>query len=469
MSNTARNRIIYNSQAVYLSPSSTGYHMQSGDLTDDKFGNEWTGVTGRFQEADEVTTNTQVGTVYRSLLEPLHRVQSANFNFSINKTDIIEFGKQARIDSIVMESPTVGLDLSYYVTDGGNERKLGFNVPSQVVRAADSTALVYNTGDSCTSGKSALSGHLEDAQGNNYFIAISKEGTDSAGNTITDSNADFDVISIGNGFISDYSVEAAVGSIPTASVSIEAFNIRVEDRVSGSNANADTDPTLPSIDITGGATGTHGPQKHYTVPTYQTGTVIGDDVGSSIHGQLSALRPGDMTFAISNSSSYQGLTDLDLDGSAHIQSFNISVPMSRTVLPRLGSTFGYARVIDVPITITCSISAIVSELNENNLYAALCENQTHDFTLTMKNSTCDESVESERQIVYTVKGARLESESFSNGIGDNQTVDITFTTQQGGANDTGNGLFIDGNYAPWTTLAAWPMGQYKDEDASYTL
>jgi hypothetical protein len=89
-------------------------------------GEGWTGVTG-----------VNVGAAkLRSLVTPLERIQSANFNFSINRTDINEFGKLARIDSIAMESPTVGLDFNYYLTDGGNERKLGFNIPTSQIAMA---------------------------------------------------------------------------------------------------------------------------------------------------------------------------------------------------------------------------------------------------------------------------------------------------------------------------------------------
>ena len=55
----ARNRVIYQSQAVFISPSSTGYHMQTGnsnsqeggtgtaDLSENAYWNtHWTGVTG---------------------------------------------------------------------------------------------------------------------------------------------------------------------------------------------------------------------------------------------------------------------------------------------------------------------------------------------------------------------------------------------------------------------------------------
>lgn len=474
MSNIARNRIIYNTKAVYVAPSSTGYHLQSGFYDEsgsdgDFYGAPWTGITGR-------PAGGPAGTLFRSLLQPIHRVQTANFSFSVNRTDINEYGIQSRIDSLILEAPTVSLDFSYYITDGGNERKLGFNCPSAIVRNVSAATAQHNSGDLCNSGLSALSGHLEDNQGNNYFIAISREGIDAAGNTITNNTNDFNVVAIGNGYVSDYSVEAAVGSIPTASVSVEAFNIKVDDVASGSVAGPTDDPNIPAIDITGGTTGSYGSSKQYSIPVYQTGTV--NSAGSI--SALSALRPGDIELTIGNASTYQGLTDLSEQGSAHIQSLSISIPMSRTTLPRLGSTFGYAKTIDTPININISISAILSELQTSspdigdsnfkaNVYEMLCRNTFHDLTLTLKN--CNGSIfgagNSANMMQYIIKKARLESESFSSSLGDNDTVDITFTAQVGGANDTVNGIIMNGNYEPWTSLSYWPMGIQKDDDSAY--
>jgi len=56
----------------------------------------------------------------------LKRVQSANYSFEITRQDVNQFGQLARIDALVLQSPTVSLDLSYYLADGFNETALGF-------------------------------------------------------------------------------------------------------------------------------------------------------------------------------------------------------------------------------------------------------------------------------------------------------------------------------------------------------
>ena len=79
----ARNRVIYQSEGLYVSDNAST-----------------TGATGH---------------------EQLNRVQSANYSFTINRQDVNQFGDLARIDSLVLEPPTVSLDFSYYLADGFNE------------------------------------------------------------------------------------------------------------------------------------------------------------------------------------------------------------------------------------------------------------------------------------------------------------------------------------------------------------
>ena len=469
----ARNRVIYQSQALFISPTSTGYHMQTGNTINslDAAGNtNWTGVTGSsFPDGAVDPLNGLAKPVLnRTLIEPLHRVQSANFNFTINRQDVNEFGKLARIDSIVMESPTVGLDFNYYLTDGGNERKLGFNVPTNMSGSAGfsagrSSATQYAwTGDGAISGFSALSGLIEDTQGNNYFIVTSKEGKDVQGNTVTSNGSDFDVISIGNGFISDYSIDASVGALPTASVTVEAFNIRADNYISGQLSAEGTGNRIPGVnDIDGQQVEVNYEFRGGALQT--TGDYINGD--SVADNTITALRPGDLLLEFldanaDGSFNTDGFAVLSGDGKAHVQSFTVSVPMSRTILQRLGDTFGYARVIDLPLSVDISVSAILSELRQNNLFERLASTDKHNFRLTMRRSAGTGKPGADALII-DVKGARLEGESYSNSIGDNETVDVTFSTQIGGANDQENGVFMKGSYARWTTIPYWNLGAQK--------
>jgi hypothetical protein len=395
----ARNRVIYQSQALFIAPSSTGCQVSGAGTTGPTFG-------------PSTSSDLLAGT---SLLKKLDRVQNCNFNFTINRQDINEFGKLARIDSIVMESPTVGLDFSYYVTDGLNERLMGFNM--------------YSPNDTTNTVEVAqsISGLLADLQGNNYYILTVQEGEDVVGTTTSTTPANSNtIVGIGNGFISEYSFDASVGAIPTASVTVEAFNIKA-DALTGSALGVITGNS-PAIDITASpAVKFAGTETAYGLSgAFTTGV-----------SNITALRPGDIILSLSNP---DGMIDVSGSNSAHIQSFQFTIPLSRTILQRLGNTFGFARVIDVPINMDITISAIVSELKTMNLFDELFTGTKTNFTIQLNDAN------GAAKVKYGISGALLSSETYSENLGDNQSVDLTFSLQLGGANDTQNGVFMSGSY-----------------------
>lgn len=395
----ARNRVIYQSQALFIAPTSTGAQVAA------------TGSTGPY---GPTTNEDLIGG--SGLLKKLDRVQSCNFNFTINRQDINEFGKLARLDSIVMESPTVGLDFSYYVTDGLNERLLGFNITG----GSNDTSTVLNA--------QSVSGLLADLEGNNYYILTVQEGEDVVGTASSTPPANTNtVVGIGNGFIGEYSFEAAVGAIPTASVTVEGFNIKADADV-GNAAGAITG-TSPAIDITA------SPATKLTSLATAYALSGAFTTGSS---QVTALRPGDIVLSLPSVS--DGFSDINGAGSAHIQSFSFTLPLSRTVLQRLGNTFGFARVVDVPINVDVTINAIVSELNTKNIFDNLCSADKRNMQITLKD--CNNT----NRLWFGISGAIFQSETYSENLGDNQTVDLTYTVQIGGANDIENGIFMSGSF-----------------------
>jgi len=395
----ARNRVIYQSEALFVNK------QYSGGKTVDIVDHAW--------------RMPAVGSklLASGMFHQIHRVQSANYNFAINRTDVNQFGQLARIDSAVIEAPTVGLDFSYLITDGTNEDKLGISVDPA------------NTESTANCG--AISGLLANSSGRNYHILTVKEGTDAneSDSTATASLAGSQtaatstVISIGNGFITNYSVNGAVGSLPTASVSVEGLNITA--------ATAAAGLATPALDPDAGTEGT----ATFTLPTPRTGEV----------GKI--LRPGDMTvkFLGSDPSLITQLTDGSTNG-AHIQNFSMDLPLGRSVIQRLGNAFGFAREVDFPVTVSMSISAVVADLKAGILFDELYDTDKHDIAVLMNKPTAGgSSVGSNNgQIAYILRNATLESESFSSSIGDNKSVDMTFTATVGGASDTVNGLFISG-------------------------
>ena len=331
----------------------------------------------------------------------LERVQSANFSYTINRQDVNQFGELARIDSVILDPPTVSTDFSYYLTDGYNERALGFYVETGIDATGVGRAGISNF----------VSGQMTAGSGQNMFIATSPEGIDI--NTDGALTAADSVVGIGNCYLTDYSIDLSVGSIPTASLSMEAANIR-------SNV-AGTGIDTPAVDQEAGTALTG----LVTLPTPTTG-----------FSSIAALRPGDVTVSITN---FDGdtIADINGDGSAHVQSVSLSVPLSRTPLDRLGSRFPFAREVDFPLTVSMSISAIVNETTAFQLANKLDSNaQSAKVTLKDKNGVA--------ALIWTLSGARVDSESSSSSIGSNQSLDLTLSAQVGGINDKINGLYVSG-------------------------
>ena len=379
-----KNRVIYQSEALYSSHSVKSRH---------------TGVHAQ-----------------------LCRVQSANYNFNIARQDVNQFGQLARIDSIVLEPPTVGLDFTYYPTDGFNERVLNFAVQtgaSGITPGNDAVGVV-------TPEVNFASGHMETSSGRNFYIVTADEGQDAVGMNVKSNRNQ--VIGIGNAFVSDYTLDVAVGSLPTVSVTLEGTNMIADSRITGDAANGS--PSISGVSMAG------------------INPVDGASLGGTIDlpkpsqnpgGSLSAIRPGDVTVDISNMNQDFSLVNVDgSNDSIHVQSASLSLPLSRTPLQRLGSRFAFARVVDFPITATLTVNGTVNELQSGHIDQMIDRVESKTVKLTMKDTN------SVPQLVYTLKGCKIESQSFSSSIGADKTVDITFTTQIGGPNDTNNGIFVSG-------------------------
>lgn len=449
----ARNRVIYQSEALYVSKN----------------------------------VNSTGSNEHRQLT----RVQSANYNFDITRQDVNQFGQLARIDALVLTSPTVSLDFSYYPTDGFNERALGFYVQTPVeVYALTGSNLAVNkiytgfypntvtgvgtgisglTGYTSTSVGNFSSGQMGNSSGQNFFIVTTSEGVDLNYETSENSLAGKSVIGIGNGFLTNYSLDASVGNLPTVSVTIEGLNMNssnytgyvtrtgingvgTADVIETGALSPQIDPTLGSValsDLKGAQ------QKISILPTPSQG--IGNEIPS-------ALRPGDIvlnfgTYGAGADLSGKAVPIANISGSSdglasdglHLQSASLALPLSRTPIERLGSRFAFARVVDFPIVATLNVSAIVNEVQARNLAVMLDDNSERDITMRIKDSKNT----SKDAMVFTLKGSRLKSESFSSSIGSNKTVDLVFETQIGGPNDADHGVFLSGKGTGDLSVQGW--------------
>lgn len=381
MSNT-RNRVIYQSEAVYVGPSpASGFHF---------------GTLGTFGGDSNDLHNSN------NLVKQLQRVQTANYSFNVERTDVNQFGQLAAIDRIILTNPTVSLDLSYINANLANENILGFNVVSG------------NTESTVQSIVDFMGGSGDER---NYFIRTVSEGSDAVNFASSASGTVNGVIGIGNGRVTSFSTEGSVGNFPTTTINIEGYNMKFDEGTSGN--------FVPAINLVNGNTLSN----FYTLPT------ANQNVGIGSGNAISALRPGDITVSIPS------ITGADT-ATMNVQSYTLSLDIGRTPIEKLGNRFAFARPIDFPLTVTLSVDAQVTDLVAGNFAGLLVEDSTYSPSITIKSPT-DSTLTMAK---YTLKGAKLDSEEFSSDIGSNKTVTLNFSAQVGGPQDSNNGLFMNGQF-----------------------
>lgn len=403
-----RNRVIYQSEALYAGPAGAA----SGFFT---------GAFGAGTGRDRIMPTGDPDP--ENLIRQLHRIQTANYAFNITRTDINQFGELAAIDRVILDSPTVSLDFSYILANFENEKVLG---------------LIVDGSSTCI--KSFIN-KTEDER--NYFIRTVGEGRDAFQDSMYGNTA---VIGIGNGFLTSYTSECSVGNLPTVNINVEGLNMAFNNGVSGQT---------PAISPQSGTRLGY----NYILP-------LGTGSHSSGDLSISTLRPGDLTFhfkkvdsegvdlgegTVGSENTYDAPGTLLGDGStnshAKIQSYNLSLDMGREPIQKLGSRFAFSREITFPITATLTIEALVADLTTGSLSDIINCDDSYDLTINLLRPTnCEGAGAAIKDIFvqYRLKNAKVNSQAFSSDIGSNKSVTLEFSTQIGGPHQIKQGLFMSG-------------------------
>lgn len=338
-----------------------------------------------------------------NLINELFRVQTCNEKYALTRRDVNQFGEFAALDRVVVDSPTASIDFTYLLASLSNEAYLGFTINPNV---------------------SAISGMLNGSQDSkNYFLKIAANGVDA----INDATQNCFVMGIGNGFVSSYSVTAGVGKFPEASVKIDALNVLFQTTTSG---------VSPAINPVNGAYITGCP---YTLPLAIESPGVTGDLATSV------LRPGDITLTLlnhgtNNTYALGGESIID----AKIQQFTLGVNLTREEIQELGSRFAISRELRFPILATLSIDAIVGDLTTGNLGNLITCDQAYDAIISITRPLDCLGSAQVPVVVYKLLSCKLDSKDFSSSITANTTVKLQFTSQVGGPNQTGVGLFMSG-------------------------
>lgn len=353
--------------------------------------------TGWYIDADE------------NMIEPhqLHRVDTFSFDVDLAgaREDIREFGQLARIGTLTMREINPTISFGYYLGNGENELAIG-------LQSSDGL------------DKQLISGILTEdvsSREKNIYTLIVKEGEDAFNSTVYQTQSvNHDVIGFGNCVLTSYGANFAVGEIPRVDVEWEASNI---------------------VFYTGGHSGFKNPSINKEGARADDGlfNLPAPDTGSM---NVLVLRPDDITVSFGPdeiSSGQLGGTDFS---DMCIQSCAIDVPLSRGNIECLGEERAVAKPLEFPIDVTVSINAIVKNFKTGALEYVLTGTAGNNNTTIAVDIKNDALVDVHK---FRLKNAVLDSQAFSQGLDDNETVDLTFSAQIGGASTTTDGLFWSGS------------------------
>ena len=353
-------------------------------------------------------------------LSQLSRIQGADFDIQIQRENIKRYNSHDFLDTKIVQAPQVSFNCSYFLTDGRNEKLLGLNISSSGQSLPHSTCL------------SGLSGDI------NVFAGVAQDH--SSFNPITGGGdlSQIDFIGFGNCFLTEYNASANVGGFATASVSLASSNVRYSCYGGHTYDGEPMGLPNPSVNRTGSGAYFNVSGFNYT--------------GDGYDSQIGAVPQGGITLEMGNLTPIGGTT---LSGKSdcnnvttqlNAQSMSVSLPIDRVDLRGLGSAHIYNRRIKFPILGSFNTSILVNEFNTGILNNIICLDQEQSITVNIDKIEClpNKCVPQRTgSIKFIINNAKLESYSFSAGIGDDALVDLTYSFPDGSQK---KGLFMSGNY-----------------------
>ena len=345
-----RNRVIYAGTDVLVSDSPS-----------------WSGQTG-------VTS-----------LKLLKRIQSS----SISVTNPVTRAKQIGSSDFAFEKyiaiPEISVNLNYIVSDNSNELLLGLNA---------------------TGNESFLKNMAVTGQDKNLFFILTDTNNQDA-DTLTNMVGN-DVFAVGNTFLTNYSLSAEVGSVPTVSTSFACLNMTFQ-TYNGTGTNGSD---VPAINLTNGIKSTG----KYLI----TGANMSpSNYLSNQNSRPSAIRPGDIVLQLPQT--FMGGIRYSGDVPASISSLQIDVPIERRDLLGFGSNYPYDKRIMYPLIGTVSFNGTFDEPVTGDFSNIFNDDTAYDLSFDLKNYNGATGLRVE------ILNARIEDQSFDLSLGDNMSFQSKFS------------------------------------------
>jgi hypothetical protein len=345
-----RNRVIYAGTDVLVSDSPS-----------------WTGQTGV------------------ASLKLLKRIQSSSISVSNPITRPKQIGSSDFAFEKYITIPEISVDLNYIVSDNSNELLLGLNA---------------------TGNESFLKNMAVTGQDKNLFFILTDTNNQDA-DTLTNMVGN-DVFAVGNTFLTNYSLSAEVGSVPTVSTSFACLNMTFQ-TYNGTGTNGSE---VPAINLTNGIKST---EKYLLTGANMTPA----NYLSNQTVRPNAIRPGDIVLQLPQT--FMGGIRYSGDVPATISSLQIDVPIERRDLLGFGSNYPYDKRIMYPLIGTISFNGTFDEPVTGDFSSIFTNDTAYDLTFNLKNYNGATGLRVE------ILNARIEDQSFDLSLGDNMSFQSKFS------------------------------------------
>ena len=318
-------------------------------------------------------------------------VQSVSVGFSQQRQKSKQIGSKSLAVNDISRMPDVDLSISYYYTPAMlNENMLGL---------IDANPSYVGTG--------FFESYTNEDQ-NFYIVNHQDQGSDMIFNGSSEFQnlpAGAEVISIGNAFLTNYSLGFSVGSVPIVSTSYKCSNIKMDNE-------GFAHLLIPAIDLNeGNGTGAG-------IVNLEQAWIRGFDYYSSVNRFNPPLcSPTDVNVTLQNLQ----IGGAPISGDAHLQSFSFNIPINRVDLFGLGSDYPYGRKVQYPITSSVSLEFLVSGFATGDIKSLITSESGYDFDIQVMDTR------EEYQNTFSFEDLKLESSSYQMDVNGNMNYSLGFS------------------------------------------
>jgi hypothetical protein len=383
------------------------------------------------------------------VLKRIDGVQSFNYDFNVTRVEVGALGKSQNISRQVVEPASIGLDFSYYLNRVTNEKRIGLNVAH--AESTEEKLLFQNLFDETRAFDkrnvylATNTSDLDIHKQNLDYIASVSGFLAGSPLIIEDLNAqNYGILAFQNCYISNYSVDISLGSLPKANVSLIADNAVFYSSGSGVH--------VPFLDTKSGTVYSNGTKilvpKHFS------------NFSQDLTSFITAFRPGDITVSIQkNQTEINKPISFETE---QVQNFGMEISLDRDNI----SYFGHKMYVDHPLVLPVKANVNIGFLVNQTLTGSFLSNINRDdfYNIIVTCKRIDGSI----GLQYNISGAKFDSTSYNTAIGENNSSEMSFTVDLDFDNKN-KGIFVSGQVKTITGRLIDDFGNEitGDEDSIY--